>query len=1190
MLTHNVAAPSSLCPILSYDWHFQASDQLLFPHSLNPNLNHATRKIKGFRLKANFWDSIRSGILKNNATQIVEPPSTLEEEEELLPEEFVLVEKSQPDGEVEQIIFSSGGDVDVYELQALCDKVGWPRRPLSKLAMALQNSYMVAALHSVRKLPGQEGNEEKKLIGMARATSDHAFNATIWDVLVDPSYQGKGLGKAMVEKMIRTLLQRDIGNITLFADSKVVEFYQNLGFEPDPEGIKGMFWYPRVGFGGFILALCLCLAAAASPTTHPSEVSALRAVKKQLVDPKNNLRNWGHGDPCTANWTGVLCSNDLGDDGYLHVQELQLLNMNLSGTLAPELGQLSSLKILDFMWNELTGTIPKEIGQISPLTLLLLNGNKLFGSLPDELGYLSNLNRLQLDQNNISGPIPKTFVNMSCMRHLHLNNNSLSGQIPPELSQIPTLIHLLLDNNNLSGYLPPEFSNLPELRILQLDNNDFGGSVIPTSYGNFSRLVKLSLRNCSLRGAVPDLSMISNLTYLDLSQNHLTGPIPTNKLSNNMTTIDLSDNRLNGTIPASFSGLPSLQTLCLENNFLTGPVPTDIWQNITFGTSARLKLDLRNNSFSSIQGHLNPPVNVTLRLEGNPVCKNANLLNVSLFCGSESGEHEMLTNLNNSTANCPIQACPSDNYYEYVPASPLPCFCAAPLRIGYRLKSPSFSYFPPYMQSFEVYLTSSLNLSRYQLSIETYSWEKGPRLRMYLKLFPSINNNHNSTFNVSEVERIRREYLSWTFPGNSFFGPYELLNFTLLGPYADITFEEKTKGVRKGVLVAVVVGGAALAVAVSAIVTILITRRHAGQRKVMSRKRLSQKVSMRLDGVKDFTFKEMTLATDNFNSSSQVGQGGYGKVYKGTLPDKTVVAIKRAEEGSLQGQREFLTEIKLLSRLHHRNLVSLVGYCDEEGEQMLVYEFMPNGTLRDWLSAKSKESLSFGMRLRIALGSAKGILYLHTEANPPVFHRDIKASNILLDSKLNAKVADFGLSRLAPTLEDEGTVPDHVSTVVRGTPGYLDPEYFLTHKLTDKSDVYSLGVVFLEMLTGMRPISHGKNIVREVNTAHQSGMMFSVIDSRMGCYPSECIERFVGLALSCCQDKTENRPSMSDVVRELECILKMMPETESVSSDSGSSYSNSGKLLPSSSASYVSSSNVLGSDLISGVVPSITPR
>ncbi|TYH27832.1 hypothetical protein ES288_A02G100400v1 [Gossypium darwinii] len=677
---------------------------------------------------------------------------------------------------------------------------------------------------------------------------------------------------------------------------------------------------------GYILALsfcCCCLlllaapAPAPAPITHPSEVSALLAVKKQLVDPKNNLRNWDKGDPCTSNWTGILCFYNLGKDGYLHVQELQLLNMNLSGTLAPELGQLSHLKILDFMWNELTGSIPKEIGHISTLRLLLLNGNKLYGSLPDELGYLSNLIRLQLDQNNISGQIPKTFANMSCVRHLHLNNNSLAGQIPPELSQIFTLLHLLLDNNNLSGYLPPEFSNLPDLRILQLDNNDFSGSVIPASYRNFSRLVKLSLRNCGLQGAVPDLSRIPSLTYLDLSRNHLAGPIPENKLSENMTTIDLSDNQLKGSIPGSFSDLPSLQTLSLKNNFLTGPVPTNIWQNMSFSTSARLKLDLRNNSFSSIQGHLNPPVNVTLRLEGNPVCKNANLLNVNLFCGSEPGEDKMLTNFNDSIANCPIQACPTDNFYEYVPASPLPCFCAAPLRIGYRLKSPSFSYFPPYIQPLEVYLTSSLKLSRYQLSIDTYSWEKGPRLRMYLKLFPSINVNHSSTFNVSEVQRIRHLYTSWTFP---------------------VKFENENQGISKGILVAVAVGGVACAVAMSVIITILITRRYTGNRHAMSRKCLYTKVSMRLGGVKYFTFKEMALATDNFNSSNQVGQGGYGKVYKGTLPDKTVVAIKRAEEGSLQGQKEFFTEIKLLSRLHHRNLVSLVGYCDEEGEQLNLKE------------------------------------------------------------------------------------------------------------------------------------------------------------------------------------------------------------------------------------------------------------
>ncbi|KAL3615823.1 Histone acetyltransferase tap1 [Castilleja foliolosa] len=237
-------------PIVSIHCRSQA-----FHHSTNLNfgLLRGSSIQKVSRLKASFWESIRSGILKDNTAQVIEPPRTAEEDEvdEILPEEFVLVERTRDDGTVEQIIFSSGGNVDVYDLQALCDKVGWPRRPLSKLAAALKNSYIVATLHSIVKSAGEEasylaeGNDQKKLIGMARATSDHAFNATIWDVVVDPSYQGQGLGKTLIEKLIRTLLQRDIGNISLFADSKVVDFYQNLGFEPDPEGIKGMFWYPK---------------------------------------------------------------------------------------------------------------------------------------------------------------------------------------------------------------------------------------------------------------------------------------------------------------------------------------------------------------------------------------------------------------------------------------------------------------------------------------------------------------------------------------------------------------------------------------------------------------------------------------------------------------------------------------------------------------------------------------------------------------------------------------------------------------------------------------------------------------------------------------------------------------------------------------------------------------------------------
>ncbi|XP_065852162.1 probable LRR receptor-like serine/threonine-protein kinase At1g06840 isoform X2 [Euphorbia lathyris] len=708
-----------------------------------------------------------------------------------------------------------------------------------------------------------------------------------------------------------------------------------------------MFRLQISGCLSFYVSFCYLLLLALAESLHPTEVNALKAVKKSLIDPLKHLESWKNGDPCQSNWTGVVCYDTVGTDGFFHVRELLLLNMNLSGNLAPQLGQLSQLRILDFMWNDLDGSIPKEIGSISPLKLLLLNGNRLSGSLPDELGYLSNLNRFQVDQNELSGPIPKSYGSLSFVRHLHFNNNSLSGQIPLELSKLSTLLHLLLDNNKLSGHLPPQFSILPELRILQLDNNNFNGSEIPSTYGNFSKLVKLSLRNCSLYGVIPDLSSIETLLYLDLSQNNLIGPIPS-KLSDNMTTIVLSDNHLNGSIPGSFSNIPFLQTMSLQNNFFTGSIPANIWKNMSFGTTSRLTLDLRNNSLSNITGELNPPHNVTLRLGGNPICSRANIPNIAQFCGAEGDGN--IERLMSSRPTCPVQGCPINDFFEYVPESPVECFCASPLRIGYRLKSPSFSYFPPYIIGFEKYMTDALDLDISQIYIDSYFWEKGPRLRMHLKLFPSWNVTHSNTFNSTEVQRIRHIFTSWNFHRTDFYGPYELLSFTLLGPYSQMNFGTQSKGISKGVWAAIILGVLACTVALFSIPTLVILRRQARYYRNLSRKRLSTKISMKVDGVKFFTFREMAGATDNFNISAQVGRGGYGRVYRGILADNSVVAIKRAEEGSLQGQKEFLTEIKLLSRLHHRNLVSLVGYCDEEEEQMLVYEFMPNGTLRDWLS------------------------------------------------------------------------------------------------------------------------------------------------------------------------------------------------------------------------------------------------
>ncbi|KAK3138457.1 hypothetical protein QOZ80_5AG0369170 [Eleusine coracana subsp. coracana] len=897
-------------------------------------------------------------------------------------------------------------------------------------------------------------------------------------------------------------------------------------------------------FGGALCAAAIlavllpCLDVALGQDTDPSEVNALRAIKGNLIDPMNNLKNWNRGDPCRSNWTGVFC-HKVNNDAFLHVTELQLFKKDLSGTLAPEVSLLSQLKTLDFMWNNLTGNIPKEIGNVTKLKLILLNGNQLSGVLPDEIGNLQNLDRLQIDQNQISGSIPKSFANLRSVKHLHMNNNSLSGQIPAELSRLPILLHLLIDNNNLSGPLPPEFAAAPALKIFQADNNNFSGSSIPTTYNNISTLLKLSLRNCSLQGAIPDLSGIRQLGYLDLGWNQLTGSIPTNKLASNITTIDLSHNMLNGTIPLNFSGLPNLQILSLENNQLNGPVPSTIWNDIIFSGNRSLVLDFQNNSLKTIPAAFDPPANVTVMLHGNPVCQKTSGALITNLCQPQSGNQQTLKNEQRSKLNC--APCPTEENYEYNPSSPIPCFCAVPLGVGLRLKSPGITDFLPYEDAFDINLASLLQLFLYQLNIEHYIWEAGPRLNMHMKLFPS----NSSLFNISEVVRLRHVLASWEITLSDVFGPYELLNFTL-GSYADELPTAASVGLSKVVLGSILAGTIAGAIALSVVATTLILKRRSRYKTVSKSKRSLSRFSVKIDGVRCFTFEEMATATNNFDLSAQVGQGGYGKVYKGILADGAVVAIKRAHEDSLQGSREFCTEIELLSRLHHRNLVSLVGYCDEEDEQMLVYEFMPNGTLRDHLSAKSKRALSFGLRLQIALGAAKGILYLHAEANPPIFHRDVKASNILLDSKFIAKVADFGLSRLAPVPDVEGTLPAHVSTVVKGTPGYLDPEYFLTHKLTDKSDVYSLGVVFLEMLTGMKPIEHGKNIVREVNSACQSGNISEIIDNRMGLYPSECVRRFLSLATKCCQDETDARPSMWEIVRELETILRMMPEEDLV--------------------------------------------
>ncbi|GAB4852592.1 Proline-rich receptor-like protein kinase perk1 [Ancistrocladus abbreviatus] len=287
-----------------------------------------------------------------------------------------------------------------------------------------------------------------------------------------------------------------------------------------------------------------------------------------------------------------------------------------------------------------------------------------------------------------------------------------------------------------------------------------------------------------------------------------------------------------------------------------------------------------------------------------------------------------------------------------------------------------------------------------------------------------------------------------------------------------------------------------------------------------------------------FTYEELAMATDGFSNANLLGQGGFGYVHKGVLPNGKEVAVKSLKAGSGQGEREFQAEVEIISRVHHKHLVSLVGYCITGLQRMLVYEFVPNNTLEFHLHGKGRPTMDWSTRLKIALGAAKGLAYLHEDCYPKIIHRDIKAANILLDFKFEAKVADFGLAKFS---SDANT---HVSTRVMGTFGYLAPEYASSGKLTDKSDVFSFGVVLLELITGRQPVDTSYSIMEDslvdwarplLTRALEDENFDSLVDPKLeNNYSQKEMVRMVACAASCVRHSARRRPRMSQIVRALE--------------------------------------------------------